>query len=94
VLYDQEPQIADDVKAAEGKPPPFRFTGDGLGALAPLMVSGLVEISKWAGGSYFGGGTPSFEVQLTDRGRRLVEAWRAGDPGQIKAVLELPRDSG
>ena len=68
--------------------PPFRFTGDGLGVLAGLLTSGLVEISRrFSGVAYFGGGMPSFEVSLTPAGRRLVEAWRTGKPDAVRAAL-------
>ena len=89
VLFEEESRIAserDDAKA----PPPFRFSGDGLGALAPLITSGLVQISKrFSGVNAWGGGIPSYEVELTDKGRQIVRAWREGDPAGLKKALEL-----
>ncbi|MGH7229988.1 MAG: HNH endonuclease [Nitrospiraceae bacterium] len=91
VLYEEECRVAED-GAPAAKTPPFRFTGDGLGTLAPLITSGLVQVSRrFSGAAYFGGGMPSFEVRLTDRGRQLVGAWRKGDAAEVKRVLELPR---
>ena len=58
---------------------PFRFTGDGLPALAGLLTSGIIEISKhFSGVNTWGSSMPSFEVRLTDKGRALVAAWQAG----------------
>lgn len=58
---------------------PFRFTGDGLPALAGLLTSGIVEIAKHHSGvSAWGSSMPSFEIRITDKGRFLVEAWRSG----------------
>jgi hypothetical protein len=93
VLYGEDRRIADE-SASQTSGPPFRFTGDGLGALAPLMTSGLIEISRrfLGGQTAWGGGIPQFEVQLTDRGRLLVDAWRNGDAAEIERVLTLPRD--
>jgi hypothetical protein len=62
-------------------PPRFRFTGDGLPALAGLISSGIVEISRRYSGAGFSGATgPSFEVSLTEKGRALVAGWRAEAP--------------
>jgi hypothetical protein len=88
VLSDEENRMraTPDSSAAA---PPFRFTGDSLPALAPLLTSGLVEISRrFLGANIFGGAHPSFEVALTERGRRLVEAWRAGNPEGIERALD------
>jgi len=69
--------------------PPFRFTGDGLRMLSGLITAGLVEIDqRFSGAAYFGGGMPSFTVRLTPRGRGMVDAWLAGEPGRIEAALQ------
>jgi HNH endonuclease len=87
VLYNEGQGLA-QVTDQSSQPPPFRFTGDGLGVLAGILTSGLVEISRrFSGASFTGGGMPSFEVRLTDAGRRLVEAWRSGRPEAVRAVL-------
>jgi hypothetical protein len=99
LLYDEERRGAaeEEWKAAnpgDGRTgaSPFRFTGDGLANLAPLITSGLAEISRrFSGLSAWGGDMPSFEIRLTDRGRALVEAWRSGDPAEIKRLLSAPR---
>jgi hypothetical protein len=91
VLYEEDRRLANGDTSEH---PPFRFTGDGLGSLAPLMTSGLVRISRrlLGGVTAWGGGSPQYEVQLTDRGRLLVEAWRSGDVAEIERVLALPRN--
>jgi HNH endonuclease len=90
VLADEEERVGKETDSAKA-PPPFRFTGDSLPALAPLLTSGLVEISRrFLGATIFGGAHPSFEVSLTERGRRLVAAWRAGSPEAIENALTQP----
>lgn len=59
---------------------PFRFTGDSLPALAPLLISDLIRISeRFAGGGFWAGAGahPSFEVELTEKGKRLIRAWES-----------------
>ena len=74
---------ADDPKAV---PPPFRFTGDGLPALAGLISSEIIEISnRYSGHNAWGPSMPSFEVRLTDKGKTLVGAWRTG--GDLSKVI-------
>jgi hypothetical protein len=87
VLADEEARVGKETDSAKA-PPPFRFAGDALPTLAPLLTSGLVEISRrFLGANWFGGARPSFEVSLTERGRRLVAAWRAGSPEAIENAL-------
>ncbi len=89
VLYDEEKRLARSTTEDSPRPPAFRFTGDGLGALSGLLTAKLIEISRrFSGAAYFGGGMPSFEVRLTSAGKQLVEAWRSGKPEKIKAALE------
>ena len=58
---------------------PFRFSGDGLPALAGLLTSGIIEISRrFSGANAWGSSMPSFEVRLTEKGKNLVAAWQAG----------------
>lgn len=91
MLWAEEQRIAtaeDQKKVA----PPFRFTGDGLPALSGLIVSGLIEISRrYSGANAWGGGMPSFEVMLTEKGRRLVTAWREGSADLGAALGSLPK---
>lgn len=67
-----------------------RVSGDGLLECAPLIASGLVEIeSKWEGSSgLFGWGeVVGYFVQLSEKGRLFVGAWKRGD--QHAAVLAM-----
>ena len=87
ILEQEETRFA---KGTEEKPeaPLPRFSGDSLPALASLITGGLIEISKrFSGAAWFGGGAPTFEVALTERGKLLVTAWKAGQPEAIKAAL-------
>ena len=89
VLYREEERLVAAETDSTEITPPFRFTGDGLGALAGLITAGLVEISRrLSGASHFGGGMPSFEVRLTESGRRLVNAWFNGIPDAIDDALQ------
>ena len=71
------------------EPPRFRFSGDSLGFLSGLMTAGMVTIARrFSGlGVWAGGGGPSFEIELTNTGRDLVTAWRAGDLQLLRAAL-------
>jgi len=90
ILYGEEKRRESPTEEAE-QLPPFRFTGDGLIALSGLLVSDLVEISqRFLGASYFGGGMPSFEIRLTEAGKRLVEAWLDGQPDAIAKAYPDP----
>ena len=88
VLFDDEQRIAREPDPSKA-PPPFRFTGDGLPALSGLITAGLVEISRrYLGAGTFGASMPSFNVRLTEAGRRLVQAWVDGTPEGIKRALD------
>lgn len=92
VLYKEEKRVAAEADPTTAAPP-FRFTGYGLGVLAGLISSGLVEISRrYLGASMFGGGMPSFEVRLTESGGQLVEAWLRGSPDAIADALHHQSD--
>jgi hypothetical protein len=87
VLSQEEERIATLADPSLG-PAAFRFTGDSLPVVAGLLTARLVEISRrFSGASYFGGGMPSFELRLTDGGRRLVSAWKSGDPEAVRTAL-------
>jgi hypothetical protein len=69
--------------------PKLRFTGDSLPMVAPLITSGLVEIGQ----RYHGTGMwaadeqPWFELELTEHGRDLVQAWRRGDAEELERLI-------
>lgn len=76
------------------EPRPFQFTGDGLPAIAGLITSGLLEISKRNHNvSAHSISMPSFEVRLTEKGKLFLEAWIQGDEiGLGKILNESPDD--
>jgi len=85
VLYEEE-QLIDQ---SDKEIPTFHFTGDGLGFLSGLIISGLIEISQRSTGiTAMGSRMPSFRVRLTTTGRQLVEAWKNGTPDAVRSVLE------
>jgi HNH endonuclease len=68
----------------------FRVSGDGILRLARLINSGLVDPRFVHGSS----GSPAtaavhgvYEPQLTERGQRLIEAWRKGDVASFSHAL-------
>ncbi len=70
-------------------PRPFQFTGDGLPAIAGLITSGLLEISKRNSNvSARSVSMPSFEVRLTAKGKQFVEAWIDGDASRLAQVID------
>ncbi len=88
VLYEEEKRIS-EAEDPEKVSPPFRFSGDGLTTLSGLITSGLLVISRrFSGVQIYGGGGPSFEVSLTEDGKRLVEAWLSGKPDEIEKALK------
>jgi hypothetical protein len=88
LILHQDEQRIEPCTNENGAAPAFRFTGDGLAMLSGLLVSGLIEISRrFSGLGFYGSSMPSFEVRLTDAGRRLVEAWLSGQPDAIADAL-------
>jgi hypothetical protein len=62
-------------------------TGDGLLSCAALVAGGLVEATEWGRAHFeyrYGFETPSYRLTVTERGRRLLSAWRSGD--QVGAI--------
>ena len=87
VLAEEERRICAENNATN-KAPRFRFSGDGLPALAGLISSGLVVISaRYSGAGSWGGGTPSFEVKLTEKGNALVAAWSIGSNVDLQEAI-------
>ncbi len=78
VLYQAESNPA-SVSDETSKLPPMRFSGDSLGFLASLITANLVKIGRYhSGSSWFGGGSPTFEVHLTETGKQFVDSWLNG----------------
>ncbi|MEW8419073.1 MAG: HNH endonuclease signature motif containing protein [Candidatus Thiodiazotropha endolucinida] len=76
VIAEDEERVTSS-ETEEDIPRRFRFTGDSLPLLSGLLTSGLITISKrYSGSNIFGGTLPSFEVELTDKGKLYVEAWK------------------
>lgn len=86
LLYRQDTRTVE--KSSKGETAQkFRFTGDGLAALAGLINVNIVEISKRHDQVAWAGGLPSFEVSFTEKGRQLVEAWIKGKPEAVREAL-------
>ena len=75
-LYSEQIRYEAESKTEEHPAPKFRFSGDSLGFLAGLLISGLVEFSRrFLGVTLMGATHPTFEVRPTEKGISLVEAW-------------------
>jgi len=63
-------------------------SGDGLLSCAGLVAGKLLTVTPWgmavSGGTQFQTQVPYYRLTLTDRGRVLLAAWKAGD--QLAAV--------
>ena len=70
----------------------YRYTVDTMLLLARLFNADLIE----RGGGAHGGGalqySSAFQIDLTERGRRLVTAWRVGDPRGVSSALGANAD--
>jgi hypothetical protein len=67
---------------------PHWYTADGVLRFAGLFAAGLVEFGDQICEETFSNFIESrHEVRLSDKGRQLVEAWRAGDESKYTALL-------
>lgn len=66
---------------------------DGLLRFARLVASGLVEVQDGSG--YGDGRGDQFwtHIGLTDKGKALLKAWKAGDRSELESALSSPRPS-
>ena len=67
-----------------------RVTSDGLPSYAPLIAGGLASTYQRLIPDGRGGGTPYFDIILTDKGTAFVEGWKKGDQ---RAALQIPPDA-
>jgi len=67
---------------------PHWYTADGVLRFAGLFATGLVEFGDQICEETFSNFIESrHEVRLSEKGRQLVEAWRAGDESKYAALL-------
>lgn len=70
---------------------PHLYTADGVLIFAGLFASGLVEFGdQFCEATYYNIIESRHEVRLSEKGRQLVEAWRAGDESKYTALLSAP----
>jgi len=67
-----------------------RLTGDGVIALSPLIAAGLVGVFEYWEGASTAEYTRQYGVGLSEKGKRLIEGWKAGD--QKAAFLNPPSE--
>jgi hypothetical protein len=73
------------------------YTGDGFLKFAGLVAAGLVEVaeSQFSVGVRYGNGPPSsppttaVRVELSGKGKLLVDSWLKGDEAQYRAAVEM-----
>ena len=73
-----------DLLLALSKVDYIMVSGEGVLSCAALIASDLVEVDRRASGGFLGGQPhiPSGEkyyIELTNKGRMLVDAWKRGD---------------
>lgn len=69
-----------DILLALDKVEMLYLSGDGLLECAPLVAGGLLQIGEPYRRTY--------DVQLSSRGKRMIEAWRKGDQQGVVAAFE------
>lgn len=70
----------------------YRYTVDTMLLLARLFNAGLIERGGGGHGNFSSGFyTSAFAIKLTEHGKRIVEAWRAGDPTALTAAITVNR---
>jgi hypothetical protein len=73
------------------------YTGDGFLKFAGLIAAGLVEVaeSQFSVGVRYGSSAPTsppttaLRVQLSDKGKQLVDSWKTGDEAQYEVVMKM-----
>jgi hypothetical protein len=55
------------------------ITGDGLLECAALLTSGLIRFAIQISGTQSGYGSDIFKMVLSEKGKKFVEGWKAGD---------------
>ena len=63
-------------------------SGDGIGRYASLIFSGFAEYQS-KGGLRGGLNEDWFEVRISEKGLRLVEAWRSGNSEAVRAATAV-----
>lgn len=66
-------------------------SGDGLLHFARLIAAGLASVEQKANNSWQ---IVTYAINLTQKGRQLVEAWRMGDRVRLRAVVGGPVPGG
>jgi hypothetical protein len=70
---------------------PLFYTADGVLKFAGLFAAGLVEFGDQVCEETFKNFVESrHTVRLSEKGKQLVEAWRAGDESKYTALLSTP----
>lgn len=65
-------------------------SGDGLLHFGRLIAAGLAEGAQKANNNWQ---IVTYTVNISDKGRQLVEAWKQGDRDRVKQVIAGPRPS-
>ena len=78
---------SDDIAHNSNK---FECTGDGVTKFTALYASGLAKYSlgNSSSGSWGSPSYTNYSIELTDKGEKLVSAWKKGDRSAIEAALK------
>ena len=68
----------------------LELSGDGVLLFSRLIGAGLAHFCGPFGSAGYPGHCVHYKVRLTERGRRLVEAWTKGDYGVLTEVMTTP----
>jgi hypothetical protein len=66
-------------------------SGDGLLHFSRLIAAGLAVAEEKANNNWL---LVSYAVNISDKGRLLIEAWRQGDRTRLKAAIAGPLPGG
>ena len=66
-------------------------SGDGLLRFGRLIVAGLASVSQKSNNDWQ---IVTYAVNISDKGRQLIEAWQPGDQTQLRIVMGAPVPGG
>ena len=66
------------------------LSADGVVSFAGLIAAGMAGCGMASQGSRGGMWSCTYRVELTDKGKRLVQAWASGDREEVRDALAQP----
>jgi hypothetical protein len=81
-----------DVYEADMKEWSYVCTGDGVSRFTQLYAASLAKFTLFHAQRGFGGYANHYRVEITEKGRRLLDAWSAGNASALSEIVALPAD--